>query len=104
MNPDDSSAPGDSSVHFALRFDGPQRRPLELLHRRSVAIQLIVEGEARLMSGQGTFERDPDLGSILRISFPDHPDDGEFLVVEKSWTGRIEAGDAVGCDFLIRLL
>jgi len=104
MNPDDPSVPGDSSVQFALRFDGPQRRPLEMLHRRSIAVQLTVEGETRLMSGQGTFERDPDLGAILRINFPDQPDDGEFLVVEKSWTGQIEAGDAVGCDFLIRLV
>jgi hypothetical protein len=103
MNPDESSAPREARADSALRFDGPERLRLSLLDRRSVAVHLFVQGEERWLSGRGSFERDPELGDVLRISFPDHPDDGEFLVVENRWTGQIEPGDAVGCDFLIRL-
>ena len=47
-------------------------------------------------------EQDPKLGSIVRIECP--PDARcEFLIIETSWNGEIQSGEAHGCDFLIRV-
>lgn len=73
------------------------------LHRRSVAVRFEAQGQDRLLRGEGIFENDAQLGAILRIQFPEHPEDGEFLVLEKEWRGDIEPGATAGCDFLICL-
>lgn len=84
------------------RCDGPHRR-LAALHCRSVAVSFAAAGEQRLLTGLGWLEQDPDLGDVLRIRFPGHDEDGDFLLVENVWQGEIETGESVGCDFLVRL-
>jgi len=86
-----------------LEFDRPSRGSLALLDGRTIAVRFHVHGEERLLAGQGSFESDRELGAILRIKFPANPDGGELLLSESRWTGEIESGDEVGCDFLIRL-
>ena len=85
------------------RYDGPEHGRLRALHCRSIAVSFTVRGEQQLLAGQGSLEHDPDLGDVLRIHFPGHENDGELLLVDEVWQGEIEAGDAVGCDFLVRL-
>jgi len=66
-------------------------------------VRLVVAGQERLLRGQGMFERDSELGDILRVSFPSPGDDGELLLAKNHWPGKPESGAALGCDFLIRL-
>ena len=99
---DESSVPREASAHTRLRVDRPAIGRLAHLHRRSIAIRFQVQGHDRLLLGQGLWENDPQLGAILHIQFPEHPDDGELLVVEKDWSGEVESGESAGCDFLIR--
>ena len=73
------------------------------LHRRSVAVRFEAQGQERLLRGEGVWELDSQLGAILRIQFVEHPEDGEFLLLEDKWRGDIESGAAAGCDFLICL-
>jgi hypothetical protein len=101
MMPDKSFIPPE--IHSTLQFDRPPRCRLALLDGRSIAVRFHVQGEERLLAGQGALENDRELGAILRIKFPADPDGGELLVSETCWTGEVESGDAVGCDFLIRL-
>jgi hypothetical protein len=75
---------------------------ISALHRRTIALQLSVGGRDQLLLGRGVYEQDPKLGSILRIECP--PDARcEFLIIETSWNGAIQRGEAHGCDFLIRV-
>jgi len=71
------------------------------LHERMVGLQLAVQGRTQLVMGRAVYERDADLGRILRIHLP--PSAAcDFVLIEDSWDGDILPGRA-GCDFLIRL-
>ena len=99
--PDKSFLP--PQTHAVLEFHRPPRGSLALLDGRSIAVHFHTQGRERLLAGQGSFESDRELGAVLRIKFPADPDGGEFLVSESCWTGEIESGDGLGCDFSIRL-
>jgi hypothetical protein len=75
---------------------------LASLHGRTVAIQFVAAGQERIVKGRGTYERDPELGQVLRISFSSR-DDGELVIVEQTWKGQVLDGQEVGCDYLFRL-
>jgi len=94
----------DTSMPLHNRTDAPHSaRSLSALHQRTVALQLSLGGRDQTLRGHGVYERDPDLGSVLRIELP--ADAGcEFVIVEDSWSGEIESGNDLGCDFLIRLI
>ena len=100
---DESSESPECSAPPLLRIDRPVNGRLAHLHLRSIAVRFQAQGEDRLLFGQGLWENDPQLGAILHIHFPQHPDDGEFLVFESEWSGEIEPGEPDGCDFVIRL-
>jgi hypothetical protein len=100
---DESLEPLEALASSLLRIDRPMPGRLAHLHRRSVAVRLRAQGQDRLLRGEGVWENDAQLGAMLRIHFPDHPDDGELLVLEKEWRGDIESGTPEGCDFLICL-
>jgi hypothetical protein len=74
---------------------------LPALHRRKVAVEIAALGSERLV-GRGVYERDRDLGQVLRIKFPSSAD-GELVLTEQDWSGEILASEASDCDFLIRL-
>jgi hypothetical protein len=98
---DESSESHERSAHLLLRIDRAPPVPLAHLHRRRIAVRFQAQGQDRLLRGEGIWKEDPTLGPILQIHFPEHPEDGEFLVVEREWTGRVEPGEQAGCDFLI---
>ena len=81
----------------------PVDRPqLKDLHQRSVAVQVSVSGQQRLLIGQGLFEPHHPLGRVLRIQFEADPT-AEIVIEEDKWTGEIVAGGPAGCDFVLRL-
>jgi len=66
-----------------------------------VGLQLAVKGRAQFLMGRAIYERDPELGQLLRIRLP--PSAAcDLVLIEDSWDGDILPGRA-GCDFLIRL-
>jgi hypothetical protein len=76
---------------------------LSSLHHRSIAIQLVVLGCEQVFMGHGVYDQDSELGRVLRIELA--VDAGyEFLIRENSWSGKIQSGRSLGCDFLIRLV
>ena len=75
---------------------------LSKLHLRTIAIQLLVAGQERLLIGYGSYEHDQSLGYVLRIQFPADAD-SEIVLVEGTWTGEILPGAEASCDYLIRL-
>ena len=93
----------DESVKLVdcVDVDAP-KSPLSALHRRTIAIQIGVAGENRVLLGRGRFESDFTYGNVLKIKFP--PDAGcEMMIVEDRWNGQILCGKSLGCDYLIRL-
>src|SRR5262245_583718 len=73
------------------------------LHARRVAVHIVVEGREQFVRGVASLESDPDLGQVLRVRVADANGDFEFLVAESKWDGQILPGQAVGCDYLLRL-
>jgi hypothetical protein len=75
---------------------------LNALHERTIAVQFAVPGRDELLVGRGMYERDQELGPVLRIEFASQGD-GEIFLAENGWSGEILSGEAVGCDFFVRL-
>jgi len=81
---------------------GAKKLPLAALHRRTIAIQVAVAGEKRVLLGRGRFESDFNYGNVLMINF--QPSTGcEMMIVENRWNGEVLCGKLLGCDYLIRL-
>ena len=75
---------------------------LSALHQRTIAVELEIRGRHRLLVGYGIFERDRNLGEVLRVQFA-ADEAAEIVLLEGSWRGEIRSGEAAGCDYLIRL-
>jgi hypothetical protein len=85
------------------RMTLPGAQPaLSSLHDRSIALQFLCAGREVLVVGRGVYEHHSELGAVLRIDLPQGAG-CEVLIAEDSWTGEIRSGEALGCDFLIRL-
>jgi hypothetical protein len=76
---------------------------LAALDRHQVAVHIVVQGREQFVKGRATYESDPDLGNVLRVLVCDPSGEFELVVAEAQWDGRILPGQAVGCDYLIRL-
>ena len=76
--------------------------PLSAVHERTVAVQLTILGHEQLLRGKGIYERDPELGNVLRIELGGEPG-SEIVLVESTWKGEVVTGESFGCDFLIRI-
>jgi hypothetical protein len=76
---------------------------LAALHRHQVAVHIVVQGREQFVRGRATYESDPDLGNILKILVNDPAGEFELVVSESQWDGKVLPGQAVGCDYLIRL-
>jgi len=76
---------------------------LAALNRRQIAVHIVVQGREQFVKGRATYEADPDLGNVLRVLVADPSGEFELVVAEAQWDGRILPGQAVGCDYLIRL-
>jgi hypothetical protein len=74
---------------------------LEQLDQKTLAVELIIGGEIRILRGAARFVNDPDLGNCLRIAIDDM--DTELLLRASEWTGSIAVDDRHGCDYRIRL-
>jgi hypothetical protein len=80
-----------------------QNLSLRQLDGRKVAVELIVQDQKRVLKGVAHFDSDGDLGSVLRVVISDPSGDFEILVRENQWKGKIEPGDKLKCDYLLRL-
>ena len=77
--------------------------PIAELDHATIAVQVAVQGRPRLMFGTGSYEPDPDLGNVLRIVPCSPTAEAELMLVERFFTGSIVPGEALHCDYLIRL-
>lgn len=96
--------------HAALPRGAAQYNPpgeasprLDSLDQRQVAVQLLAQGRERLLRGVGAYGPDPDLGGVLRVAIRDEAGPYELVFVEGQWSGRIESGAGVGCDYLMHV-
>jgi hypothetical protein len=97
------SAPAVPAPHTPeLRAPAP-RIELSALDGRSVAVHLCLPMDERTLIGVAEFGVDPDLGPALKVIVEDSAE-LELLIPERSFRGRITAGDPSGCDFSVELL
>lgn len=76
---------------------------LEQLDRKTVAVELTIAGEVRVLRGVGNYVHDELLGDCLRIA-PDDPESQvEIFLRQSEWAGPIVLDDQHGCDYRIRL-
>jgi hypothetical protein len=73
------------------------------LDQATIAVELSQNGVKKTLRGTGAYDRDPDLGNVLRIKV--HEPWGDFAVVlrEDEFDGEITNGSTVGCDYAIWL-
>ena len=99
----DLAANSIAIFEFKKVFVMPKGR-LQHLHGSSIEVELQIQGSSRSITGRGSYdERDPDLGSVLRIVVSDSKGEFELLVAESSWSGTLEPSDLPGCDYRISL-
>src|SRR5436190_15322799 len=90
--PGADSGQSDTSMASHNRTDSPHGPSLAGMHRRTVAIELALGGRQQVLMGRGVYERDSELGGVLRIELP--TDAGcEFVLVENSWSGEVQPGE-----------
>jgi hypothetical protein len=78
------------------------RVPLSALHERKVAVHCSILGREETVVGRGIYERDSELGPVLRIDVPGE-EHLQFTLAERSWDGEVVASVGREWDFLIRL-
>ena len=83
--------------------DSSSPQDLRNVDQKTVAVRLPVGRETRLLKGSGAFVRDPKLGDLLCVSCIDDAGTFELLIKEDEWSGSVQSGESVGCDYLIRL-
>lgn len=76
--------------------------PLWKLDERVVGIRLSTSGRKVLIKGKASYERDPELGAILRVCLS-RQNNSEVLLAEREWQGKIVAGKGKDYDFVIAL-
>jgi hypothetical protein len=85
-----------------MKLASPKSLSLRILHQRTVAVRLAIQGENQLLKGRALYGRDPRLGTVLRVVLP-RKVGVEFVLAEREWKGEVLPGDSTGCDYLIRL-
>lgn len=74
--------------------------------KRFVLILRQADGE-RVVRGTTTYEQDPELGAVLRISpwaeQADSMPEPEIILQEQTWEGTIVPDDQFGCDYSVEL-
>ena len=100
-------SPSRRSSHNLLARQ-PQRtgsRPtsLAVLDGRQVAVHIVVNGREQFLRGFATYGFDSELGKLLRVEVAGGEESLEIVIAEASWNGQILPGQAVGCDYLVRL-
>lgn len=92
-----------SIFEFKKFFIMPNGR-LQQLHGSTIEVELEFQGGLRSITGRGNYDnKDPDLGSVLRILVSDPRGDFELLIAESSWSGTLESSRLPGCDYRISL-
>ena len=60
-----------------------------------------------VVRGTATYEQDPVLGGLLRITssagIPESTAEPEFILQEETWDGTIAPDEQFGCDYSIEL-
>lgn len=71
--------------------------PFPELHRRTVEVRMVIGGQVRIFHGLGNYERDKELGHVLRVEVQDS--DGEFamLLPESIYHDCAEPGNGSHC-------
>jgi hypothetical protein len=99
------SAAVSADLQSGVTTHGPPTAAPSLasLDRRSIAVVVEAPGGERILAGIGSYEDDPDLGGVLRVSVTDDVAAYDLLFVAARWAGTIESGAAHDCDFLLRV-
>jgi len=84
---------------------GASARPacLAALDGSQVAVHIVVHGREQFLRGEAAYGFDSELGKHLRVHVEGGEVPLEIVIAEASWNGQILPGQAVGCDYLIRL-
>jgi hypothetical protein len=77
------------------------RLSLASLHKKSVAVELVIKGTDRLLFGLGIYEPDAE-GCRLKIRATSNVG-CDIELEEHSWNGTILPGRPYGCDYLLRI-
>jgi hypothetical protein len=73
------------------------------LDQATIAVELSQNGLKKSLRGIGTYGRDPELGSVLRINVRESWGDFDFVLKEDDFAGEITRGGPSGCEFQICL-
>ncbi len=101
--PDLSPSRRSGRTHLARQGGPPVRVGLEALDGCLVAVHIVIQGREQFLRGEAVYELDDELGKLLRLAVEHRGEELELVITEARWNGQILPGQAVGCDYLIRL-
>ena len=78
--------------------------PLRQLHDRKLEVELHINASIRRFIGVGCFERDRELGDLLRINVADTDGNFALMLREGHQDWDIQQGTSGCCDYRIQLL
>jgi hypothetical protein len=73
------------------------------LDQATIAVEMSQNGVKKTLRGTGSYERDPDLGSVLTITVSEKWGDFAVVLREDEFEGEITSGSTAGCDYAICL-
>jgi hypothetical protein len=76
---------------------------LQHLHQTRIAVDMEVSGRQVHVTGVATYERDFQLGPVLKIHIPDPAGDFDLVLREDRWNGQVVKATVPGCDYRISL-
>lgn len=78
----------------------PTQAPIYMADKQVVGIRVSSNGRERLIRGIASYERDPEMGPILRVCIA-RQSAMEAELPGREWKGKIIAGRERDCDFVI---
>jgi hypothetical protein len=73
------------------------------LHQATIAVEVSQNGRKQTLRGTAIYDRDPDLGSVLKIKVRENWGDFEIILREDEFEGEIMGGGTSGCKYQICL-
>jgi hypothetical protein len=67
----------------------------------TVAVELVHNGNRKVLRGVAAYGKDPLLGEVLTVNVREAWGDFDIVLRESTWDGEFTIGTANGCDYQI---
>jgi hypothetical protein len=76
---------------------------LATLDGATIAVELLHDGQRKVLRGVASYAKDPLLGRVLKVNVHEAWGEFDFVLRESEWDGEISLSTTSGCDYQICL-